>query len=138
MKHQERNSFSWRGDKLLFTEIHTIVPKRLFPGKYRRNQITKLEVREERSYVPYADRFQKGIYQKRIQFMFNGELRKIRLMYCGLALNQCWPISKAGLLSMTMLGGLYKGEDYGNRADVWNRGQVSGIEMIDKGKENGY
>ena len=39
---------------------------------------------------------------------------------------------------MTMLGGLYKREDYGNRVDVWNRGQVSGIEMIDKGKENGY
>ena len=52
-----------------------------FPTIYRIDRIKKLTVQEERFHIPYASRFEEGEFRKRIQFMFGGKLRKIRLRF---------------------------------------------------------
>ena len=46
---------------------------------------THLDVykRQEHFSVPYKDRFQEGEMRKRIQFMYGGELQRIRFEYTG-------------------------------------------------------
>ena len=50
----------------------------LYPTIYRVDRIKGYRVLDEHFSVPYKDRFQEGEFRKRIQFMFGGELRKIK------------------------------------------------------------
>lgn len=54
-----------------------------YPAVYRIDRI--LEYREigEKFAIDYANRFEEGIFRKRIQFMFQGKLMKIRFKYKG-------------------------------------------------------
>ena len=60
------------------------VVKHDFPTIYRIDRIESYEVLDEHFHVPYAERFEEGEFRERIQFMFGGELRKIKFWYRGL------------------------------------------------------
>ena len=47
-------------------------PNYLFPTIYRIDQIKSFKVLDDHFCVPYKDRFQKGEFRKRVQFMYGG------------------------------------------------------------------
>ncbi len=64
-------------------EGNTYEKKYSYPAVYRIDRI--LEYREigEKFRVDYANRFEEGVFRKRIQFMFQGKLMKIQFRYTG-------------------------------------------------------
>jgi len=113
------------------------VPKRPFPTIYRIDRIAEYEILDEHFHVPYAERFEEGEFRKRIQFMFGGELRKIKFLYKGLSIEAVLDrFPTAEILSHDEKGWLIKAEVYGDGVDIWLRGQGDIIEVIDGGKRN--
>lgn len=99
-----------------------------FPAIYRIDRIENLEVLEERFKIPYADRFEEGEFRKRIQFMYGGELRKIRFRYRGVSVEAVLDrLPTARILKEE--GGAYviEAEVYGKGVDMWVRSQGEDI-----------
>lgn len=49
------------------------------PMIYRVDRLQEVKVTEEHFSVPYAERFEEGEFRKRVQFMYGGKLRKVKL-----------------------------------------------------------
>lgn len=112
------------------------VPKRPFPTIYRMDRIAEYEILDEHFRVPYAERFEEGEFRKRIQFMFGGELRKIKFLYKGLSIEAILDrFPTAEVISHDEKGWLIKAEVYGDGVDIWLRGQGDLIEVIDGNKK---
>ncbi len=113
------------------------VPKRPFPTIYRLDRIAEYEILDEHFHIPYADRFEEGEFRKRIQFMFGGELRRIKFLYKGLSVEAVLDrFPTAEIIEQNEQGWLIKAEVYGDGVDIWIRGQGDLIEIIDGGKKN--
>ena len=113
------------------------VPKRPFPTIYRLDRIAEYEILDEHFHIPYADRFEEGEFRKRIQFMFGGELRRIKFLYKGLSVEAVLDrFPTAEIIEQNEQGWLIKAEVYGDGVDIWLRGQGDLIEIIDGGKKN--
>lgn len=113
------------------------VPKRPFPTIYRLDRIAEYEILDEHFHIPYADRFEEGEFRKRIQFMFGGELRRIKFLYRGLSVEAVLDrFPTAEIIDHNDKGWLIKAEVYGDGVDIWLRGQGDLIEIIDGGKKN--
>lgn len=111
------------------------VPKRPFPTIYRLDRIAEYEILDEHFHVPYADRFEEGEFRKRIQFMFGGELRRIKFIYKGLSVEAVLDrFPTAEIVEHNEKGWLIKAEVYGDGVDIWLRGQGDLIEIIDGGE----
>lgn len=107
------------------------VPKYPFPTIYRIDRIAEYQKLDKRFHVPYAERFEEGEFRKRIQFMFGGELRKIKFLYKGLSIEAVldrFPTAK--ILRHDENGWLITAEVYGDGADIWLRGQGDIVEKI--------
>lgn len=111
------------------------VPKRPFPTIYRLDRIAEYEILDEHFHVPYAERFEEGEFRKRIQFMFGGELRKIKFLYKGLSIEAVLDrFPTAEVINHDEKGWLIKAEVYGDGVDIWLRGQGDLVNVIDNGK----
>lgn len=111
------------------------VPQRPFPTIYRLDRIAEYEILDEHFHVPYADRFEEGEFRKRIQFMFGGELRRIKFIYKGLSVEAVLDrFPTAEIVEHNEKGWLIKAEVYGDGVDIWLKGQGDLIEIIDGGK----
>ena len=111
------------------------VPKRPFPTIYRLDRIAEYEILDEHFHVPYADRFEEGEFRKRIQFMFGGELRRIKFISKGLSVEAVLDrFPTAEIVEHNEKGWLIKAEVYGDGVDIWLKGQGDLIEIIDGGK----
>lgn len=109
------------------------IPKRPFPTIYRIDRIAEYEILDEHFSVPYADRFQEGEFRKRIQFMFGGELRRIKFLYKGISIESVLDrFPTAEVLKHTSKGWLITAEVYGDGVDMWLRSQGDLIEVIKK------
>lgn len=95
--------------------------------------IAEYEILDEHFSVPYADRFQEGEFRKRIQFMFGGELRRIKFLYKGISIESVLDrFPTAEVLKHTSKGWLITAEVYGDGVDMWLRSQGDLIEVIKK------
>lgn len=111
------------------------VPKRPFPTIYRLDRIAEYEILDEHFHVPYAERFEEGEFRKRIQFMFGGELRRIKFLYKGLSIEAVLDrFPTAEVIKHDEKGWLIKAEVYGDGVDIWLRGQGDIMEVINDGK----
>lgn len=54
-----------------------------FPTIYRINRIKKMKLLDENFHIPYSSRFEEGEFRKRIQFMYGGNLQKVKFQYSG-------------------------------------------------------
>lgn len=107
------------------------IPKRPFPTIYRIDRIAEYEILDEHFHVPYADRFEEGEFRKRIQFMFGGELRRIKFVYKGLSIESVLDrFPTAEILCHDENGWLITAEVYGDGVDIWLRGQGDLVEVI--------
>ncbi|MCI8353703.1 MAG: WYL domain-containing protein [Lachnospiraceae bacterium] len=99
-----------------------------FPAIYRIDRIENLEVLAERFKIPYADRFEEGEFRKRIQFMYGGELRKIRFRYRGVSVEAVLDrLPTARILKEEDGAYVIEAEVYGKGVDMWVRGQGEDI-----------
>ena len=111
------------------------LPKYPFPTIYRIDRIADYEILDAHFHVPYAERFEEGEFRKRIQFMFGGELRKIKFRYKGLSIESVLDrFPTAEIISHDDKGWIIRAEVYGDGIDMWLRGQGDVIEVIDGGK----
>ena len=82
----------------------------------------------ERFKIPYADRFEEGEFRKRIQFMYGGELRKIRFRYRGVSVEAVLDrLPTARILREEDGAYVIEAEVYGKGVDMWVRGQGEDI-----------
>lgn len=107
------------------------IPKRPFPTIYRIDRIAEFEILAEHFNVPYADRFQEGEFRKRIQFMFGGELRRIKFRYKGLSIEAILDrFPTAEIVEHNENGWLISAEVYGDGVNMWLRSQGDMVEII--------
>ncbi|MGN0443994.1 MAG: helix-turn-helix transcriptional regulator [Acutalibacteraceae bacterium] len=103
----------------------------LFPTIYRVDRIQRLQILEERFTVPYAERFEEGDFRKRVQFMYGGNLRKIKFRYKGKSVEAVLDrLPTARIISHDDTGYFISAEVFGNGIDMWIRSQGENVEMI--------
>ena len=113
------------------SEDNPDVPKRPFPTIYRIDRITEYQTLNEHFRIPYAERFEEGEFRKRIQFMFGGDLRKIKFLYKGLSIEAVLDrFPTAQIIRHDEKGWLISAEVYGDGVDIWLRGQGDIVEVI--------
>ena len=114
------------------SEENPDLPKHPFPTIYRIDRIAEYEILDEHFHVPYSQRFEEGEFRKRIQFMFGGELRKIKFRYKGLSIESVQDrFPTAEILSHDDDGWVIRAEVYGNGVDIWLRGQGDIIDVLE-------
>lgn len=107
------------------------VPKRPFPTIYRIDRIAEYKTLDEHFRIPYAERFEEGEFRKRIQFMFGGELRRIKFLYKGLSVEAVLDrLPTAEVIRHDENGWLITAEVYGDGVDMWLRSQGNILEII--------
>lgn len=113
------------------SEDNPDVPKRPFPTIYRIDRIAEYQTLNEHFRIPYAERFEEGEFRKRIQFMFGGDLRKIKFLYKGLSIEAVLDrFPTAQIIRHDEKGWLISAEVYGDGVDIWLRGQGDIVEVI--------
>lgn len=112
-------------------EEHFENPQDQSPTIYRIDKIETLTVTDEHFHVPYKDRFQEGEMRKRIQFMYGGELRRIRFEYTGPSIEAVLDrLPTAKVERKTETGWLVTAEVFGKGIDMWLRSQDAYIRKI--------
>ena len=108
------------------------VEKDPFPTIYRIDRIEHLEVTNKHYNVPYASRFEEGKFRKRVQFMFGGELRKIRFYYKGINPEHVLDrLPTAEIIEKNEKGFLITAEVFGSGIDIWIRSQGDLVEVVE-------
>ena len=114
------------------SEENPDLPKHPFPTIYRIDRIAEYEILDEHFHVPYSERFEEGEFRKRIQFMFGGELRRIKFRYKGLSIESVLDrFPTAEVLSHDEDGWVICAEVYGDGVDIWLRGQGDIIDVLE-------
>lgn len=106
-------------------------PENTFPTIYRIDRLKNIEVLDEHFVVPYADRFEEGEFRKRVQFMYGGRLRKIKLKCQKQSLEAVldrFPTAK--VIKADMESVLVSAEVFGDGVDMWLRGQEKMIRIV--------
>lgn len=101
-----------------------------FPTIFRVDRIGNFQGTEVRFCIPYRDRFKDGEFRKRVQFMYSGELRRVRFEYSGPSIEAVMDrLPTAEILSKK--DGLYTvtAEVYGNGIDMWLRSQGEYVKL---------
>lgn len=108
------------------------VEKDPFPTIYRIDRIEHLEVTNKHYNVPYASRFEEGEFRKRVQFMFGGELRKIRFYYKGANPEHVLDrLPTAEIIEKNEKGFLITAEVFGSGIDIWIRSQGDLVKVVE-------
>lgn len=102
-----------------------------FPTIYRLDRIKKLKVCDEHFSVPYKDKFEEGEFRKRIQFMYGGELKKIKFKYTGYDIDSILDkLPTAGIIDEEEGAYTLIAETFGTGIDMWLRSQGEFVEII--------
>ncbi len=102
-----------------------------YPAVFRVDRIKSLRETGEKYKIPYANRFEEGEFRKRVQFMFPGELVRIRMRYTGRnteAVLDRLPTAK--IISEDSSGITIDAEVYGNGIMMWILSQGANIEVL--------
>ena len=102
-----------------------------FPTVFRIDRIGGFQGTKVRFRIPYRDRFDDGEFRKRVQFMYSGELRRVKFKYSGPSIEAVMDrLPTAEVLCKK--DGCYtiSAEVYGNGIDMWLRGQEEKVEVL--------
>ncbi|NQX62592.1 helix-turn-helix transcriptional regulator [Paenibacillus qinlingensis] len=102
-----------------------------FPTIFRIDRISELLGTKQKFNIPYKDKFNEGEFRKRVQFMYSGELRKIKFEFCGPSIEAVLDRLPTAEI-ITERDGVYtvKAEVYGNGIDMWLRSQGDKIKVL--------
>ena len=102
-----------------------------FPTIYRVDRIKKLNVLDEKFYIPYSNRFEEGELRKRIQFMYGGKLQKVKFKYSGPDVDAILDrLPTAQVLNEEDGVFTISAEVFGKGIDMWLKSQGDSIELI--------
>jgi hypothetical protein len=102
-----------------------------YPAIYRIDRIQRLKVLDECFKGLYSNRFEEGLFRKRVQFMQTGKLRKVIFYVKDVALEAALDrIPTAKVVKHDRQGYLIQAEAYGNGIDMWLNGQGENIQII--------
>lgn len=105
-------------------------PDDIFPTIYRVDRLQEFRVLEEHFAVPYTERFEEGEFRKRVQFMYGGRLRKVRLKCKENVVEAILDrLPTAEILRKDGEMYVIQAEVFGDGIDMWIRGQGSNIEL---------
>ena len=102
-----------------------------FPTIFRVDRMDRIKGMGQHFQVPYKDRFNEGEFRKRVQFMYTGELRKIKFEFKGPSIEAVLDrLPTAEVLYVK--NGVYviQAEVYGKGIDMWMRSQGDLVKII--------
>lgn len=110
---------------------HLCGHNRPYPTIYRIDRIHSIKVLDKTFHIPYTDRFEEGEFRKRIQFMYGGELRKVKFEYSGMCVEAILDrLPTAKILSEQDGKYVIQAEVYGDGIDMWLRSQGSKVRLL--------
>ena len=103
-----------------------------FPTIYRIDRIQDYTVTNEHFHIPYQNRFEEGEFRKRVQFMYGGELQKIKFYYKGPNVEAVLDrLPTAKILEHNENGYLISAEVFGAGIEMWLRSQGEMVEVVE-------
>lgn len=101
-----------------------------YPTIYRMDRILKYKITDEKFFIPDRDRFEEGLFRKRIAFMYGGPLTKTKFIYKGPDINAVLDKLPASTYER-LENGSYRvqAETYGNKGiEMWLGSQNEWVE----------
>lgn len=103
-----------------------------YPTIYRIDRLESFEILEEKFEVPYKNRFEEGEFRKRVQFMYGGELLRIKFKYYGESVEAILDRIPTAVIENAE-NGVYtiKAEVFGRGIKPWILSQADKIEVLE-------
>lgn len=102
------------------------------PTIYRIDRIRSIKILNRNFPIVYSDRFQEGLFRKRVQFMTGGPLRRVKFLYKGKNVEAVLDrLPTAEIIDKTDMGIILTAECYGNGIDMWFGSQLGMVEVLD-------
>lgn len=103
-----------------------------YPAIFRIDRIASYCSLNQKFSLPYANRFQEGEFRKRIQFMYAGQLEKVRFQYAGRSVEAVLDrLPTAKILSQNEQCYILEAEVYGEGILMWFLSQGDRIEVLE-------
>ncbi len=102
-----------------------------YPINYRIDRITNLLCTGEKFKIPYKDRFDDGEFRKRLQFMYTGELKKIRFEFSGVSIEAILDrIPTAKIIKQENNVYTLEAEGFGDGTEMWLKTQGDNVKIM--------
>lgn len=102
-----------------------------YPTVFRIDRIKTLTRTGETFRIEYRDRFEEGEFRKRIQFMYAGELMRVRFRFTGANVEPVLDrLPTAQIISKSETGFLIEVESYGKGLMMWLLSQGENVEIL--------
>lgn len=102
-----------------------------FPAIFRLDRISELIQTKETFTFPYVDRFEEGLLENRIQFMYSGELMKITFRFWGASLDAVLDrLPTARIKGKSDKGTIIEAEVFGTGIKMWLLSQMEFLEVL--------
>ena len=116
-------------------EFNKTVKDYAYPAIYRIDRIRHFTITDEHFPVVYADRFEEGEFRKRVQFMWQGKLQRVKFYVQEISLEAVQDrLPTAKLVKKDENGYLIEAEVYGEGIYMWLRSQGKWVTIVEKGK----
>ena len=120
---------------IMFSEFYfyliTYIDGKDGPTVFRIDRIQSYAPTGERFSVPYSERFSEAEFRKRVQFMFAGDLRRVRFVYKGALEAVLDKLPTSQVIGKSDDGfPIVTAEVFGTGIDVWIRAQGELIEVL--------
>lgn len=103
-----------------------------FPTTFRIDRMANLVGTKQHFNIPYKDKFNDGEFRKRVQFMYSGELRRIKFEFSGPSIEAVLDrLPTAEIIKEK--NGVYTicTESYGNGIDMWLKSQGDYVHLLE-------
>lgn len=112
--------------------LHYEVENDPYPTIYRIDRIQNFTVTDEYFKVPYQNRFEEGLFRKRIQFMQGGKLQRVKFLYKGPSVEAVLDrLPTSVILKHDKSGYFIKAEVFGKGIEMWLRSQGSYVGNVE-------
>lgn len=102
-----------------------------FPTIFRIDRISNLNGTKTSYSIPYKEKFDDGEFRKRVQFMYSGELRRIKFEFSGPSIEPVLDrLPTAEIIEKRDETYVVKVEVYGNGIDMWLRSQGDSVKIL--------
>ena len=102
-----------------------------YPAIFRIDRIEHYSIKKEHFKIPYQRRFEDGEFRKRVQFMYPGELMKVRFRYTGPSVEAVLDrLPTAKICGESKDGYEIQAEVYGTGIEMWLLSQGPWVEVL--------
>lgn len=102
-----------------------------YPAIFRVDRIEHYSIKKEHFKIPYQRRFEDGEFRKRVQFMYPGELMKVRFRYTGPSVEAVLDrLPTAKICGESKDGYEIQAEVYGTGIEMWLLSQGPWVEVL--------